>query len=163
MVEGLASLGELNSQILSTSKALFWDISPLQCPRFCLPYFTLLFDYYSCVCSYLFLRPCCFHARGILCGIHTSCDGIPVLYSPFQMFPLYFGLVRRLRSDKRPLNLVYNNILGYRLSQISYNDLLFGELRSSGSFGVMDLTSQVQPGLSLLFVLSYFLYFILLH
>ena len=37
--------------------------------------FLLLFCYYSCVCFLLLLHPRCSHARGILCGIHTSCMG----------------------------------------------------------------------------------------
>ena len=46
-------------------------------PRSFLPYFILPFNYYSCVCSYLFLHSCCFHARDILCRIHASCMGSP--------------------------------------------------------------------------------------
>ena len=41
------------------------------------PHFILLFSYHSCVCSYLLLHLCCFHARGILCLIHTSYMGSP--------------------------------------------------------------------------------------
>ena len=39
-----------------------WNFSSLQCPRSFLPYFILLFNYYSCLCSYLLLHPCCSHA-----------------------------------------------------------------------------------------------------
>ena len=31
----------------------------------------------SCVCFFLLFHPCCSHARGILCGIHTLCMGSP--------------------------------------------------------------------------------------
>ena len=77
MVGGLVSLDELYIQALIASLALFGTFPPLQCPRSFLPYFILLFNYYSCVCSYLLLHPCCFHARGILCGIQTSCMRSP--------------------------------------------------------------------------------------
>ena len=41
--------------------------------------FQILHDsyYYSRVCPYLLLRPCCSHARSMLCGIHTPCMGSP--------------------------------------------------------------------------------------
>ena len=42
------------------------------CPRTFLPHFILLLCYFSYVCFLLMFHPCCSHARGILCGIHTS-------------------------------------------------------------------------------------------
>ena len=45
------------------------------CPgSFFLPDFLQLSCYYSWV-YFLLLHFCCFHARSILCGIHTSCMG----------------------------------------------------------------------------------------
>ena len=65
---------------------LVWDFLP-SCPLSFLPYFILLFNYYSCVCFFLLFHPCCSHARGILCGIHTSCMGsaLPIVYAEWIM------------------------------------------------------------------------------
>ena len=56
---------------------LVWDFFP-SCLRSFLPDFLLLYCYYACICSYFLLHPCLSHARGILCGIHTSCMRSPV-------------------------------------------------------------------------------------
>ena len=40
--------------------------------------FHISYYYVSYVCSFLLFHPCCSHARGILCGIHTSCMGSPL-------------------------------------------------------------------------------------
>ena len=68
MVGALASVGELDSWIPCACRPCLG-----LCPRSSLPYFLLLSCYYSCVCFFLLLHPNCSHARGILCGIHTSC------------------------------------------------------------------------------------------
>ena len=41
------------------------------------PEFLILFQYYSCVCFFLFFQHCCSYARGILYRIRTSCIGSP--------------------------------------------------------------------------------------
>ena len=54
------------------SCTLVWDFSPLLWPRSFLPYFLLIFYYYSSVCYFKLLHPYCFYARSILRGIHAS-------------------------------------------------------------------------------------------
>ena len=67
------------------------EFSP-PCPRFSLPDFLLL-SHYSCVCFFLLLHPCCFHARSIPCGIHTPC-----MEAPFPAVHTRWSLV--FLSDK---------------------------------------------------------------
>ena len=91
MVGGLASLGELNSQVLSAIQALF-STFPFRAhvPFVQISYYSLAL--FSCLFLPLassLLFPC---ARYPLCGIHTSCMGspFPIIHAEWT---LVFGLL----------------------------------------------------------------------
>ena len=76
--------------IPSASRVLFGTF-PSSCPLSFFPYFLLLSYNYPGV-FLLLSPPCCSHAQGVLCGLHTSCMGspFPIYYTKWS--PLYFSL-----------------------------------------------------------------------
>ena len=67
---------------------------------------SFLFRYYSCVCFFLLLHPCCFHARSILCRIHTPCMGAPVpaVHAKWSRVFLSFSMsLQRLKTLNPPV------------------------------------------------------------
>ena len=68
--------------LVSSCLGLFPFVPPFLSSRF----LTIL--HYSCVCFFLLLHPYRFHARDVLCGIHTSC-----ICSPFPIVQADWSLV----------------------------------------------------------------------
>ena len=85
MVKGVATLGKRNSYkssaLVSLCIGLFFLV-----PTFlsCRP---LAAIFLSCICFFLLLHPFCSHARGILCGIHTTYVGspFPIVYAKWSL------------------------------------------------------------------------------
>ena len=83
-------------------------------PRYFLPYFILPFNYYSCVCFFLLLHPCCFHARGILREIHTSCMGSPFpVHAEWSLVFWSFRIMRKrwvTNDNNNNRRMLYHNL-----------------------------------------------------
>ena len=80
---------------------LVWDFS-FSYPRSFLPYFMQL-SYYSGVYFFFLFHTCCSHARGILCGIHTSFMGSSFLIGHAKWSLIFWSFQimrnRRVRTD----------------------------------------------------------------
>ena len=115
-----------------------WDFSP-SCPRSFLPYFILLFNYYSCVCFFLFLHSRRFHARDILCGIHTPCTGSPLPASYTRWSLVFRGEIILMAEALLPID---------RLGRSQNNKKMFKNKSSSIILTIIYLalsSPSVQP------------------
>ena len=114
-------------------------------------------NYYSCVCFILLFHSCCSHARGILCGILTSCMGSPFPIVNAEWSHVFWSFrIMLCRVEKDCFKLTNNNNIyiftllfairvfpepQFRLQVIldSQSNLRQGDSRPSGSSTVRSL------------------------
>ena len=96
---------------------------------------------HSCVCSYLILHLCCSHARGIQCGIHSSC-----MASLFPAVPCISGTLLWIHRAQ-VLLLGHQNTLTTESHTFFFIPKVLSEFQNNFSIIIyLDNYSQVYPG-----------------
>ena len=100
----------------------------LEKPRSFLSDFLLLYYYYACVCLFLLLHPCCSHARGILCEIHTPCMGFSLAACYTRWSLTFRGEIVVMAEALLPITKIiiirYHNCISSAINWIRFTTLV---------------------------------------